>query len=90
MHFIPSSLEKSILAQQVVDSRAYALLLILATPAVADDWPLFRGPNYSGVSAERGWTTNWPTSGPRAAWRADVGIRASSVVTVGNRVITIR
>lgn len=89
MHLIPKTAEKSILARQVVGLWAYGLVLILATPAVADDWPFFRGPNYSGVSAELGWTADWPASGPRAAWRAEVGVGASSVVTVGNRVITM-
>ena len=69
--------------------RVCATLLLLVVPAVADDWPFFRGPNNNGVSAESGWTTQWPTSGPKVAWKADAGIGVSSVVVVGNRVITM-
>ena len=69
--------------------RTCAVLLISALPAAADDWPFFRGPNCSGVSGESGWTTQWPASGPKVAWKADAGIGASSVVVAGNRVITM-
>ena len=61
-------------------SLVWATLLILAAPAAANDWAFFRGPNNSGVSAESGWTTHWPASGPKVAWKAGVGIGASSVV----------
>lgn len=62
---------------------------LLATPASADDWPFFRGPASSGISAETDWTANWPASGPEVAWRTNVGIGASSVVVVGNRLFTM-
>ena len=61
----------------------------LTAPAMADDWPFFRGPNYNGISAESGWTTDWPDSGPVIAWRKNVGFGVSSVVVAGNRVITM-
>ena len=31
-----------------------AVLLAVATPAAADDWPHLRGPSYAGTSAEIG------------------------------------
>ena len=64
-------------------------LLTLAATTLADDWPFFRGPNHNGVSTESGWTTDWPDSGPKIAWRKNVGIGVSSVVVAGNRVITM-
>ena len=70
-------------------SRTCAMLLTIVAPAAADDWPFFRGPNFNGVSSESRWTAEWPASGPKVAWRVDVGIGASSVVVVGNRVITM-
>ncbi|MHC4401105.1 MAG: PQQ-binding-like beta-propeller repeat protein [Planctomycetota bacterium] len=70
-------------------SLAFAAVFTLAVPAVADDWPFFRGPAHNGVSAESGWTARWPASGPKVAWRADVGVGASSVVVVGSRLITM-
>ena len=69
--------------------RVGAALLTLAAPAMADDWPFFRGPSFDGVSSESGWTTEWPRTGPVVAWRADVGIGVSSVVVKGNRVVTM-
>jgi len=41
------------------------------------------------VSADSGWTDRWPAAGPKVAWKADVGIGASSVAVVGNRVFTM-
>jgi len=65
------------------------MLLTIVASAAADDWPFFRGPNLNGISSESGWTAEWPASGPKIAWRADVGIGASSVVVAGSRVITM-
>jgi outer membrane protein assembly factor BamB len=68
---------------------AAVTLLMLAVPAAADDWPFFRGPHNNGVSVESGWSTEWATSGPKIAWRKDVGVGVSSFVVVGRRVITM-
>ena len=89
MQTIPSRVEKSILARRSVAAPVCAALLILAGPAAADDWRFFRGPNCNGVSTETGWTCQWPQAGPKVAWRADVGIGASSVVVAGDRVLTM-
>jgi outer membrane protein assembly factor BamB len=89
MQTISSGVGKSILARQTVAARVGAALLILAGPAAADDWRFFRGPNCNGISAETGWTSNWPQAEPKVSWRADVGIGASSVVVAGDRVLTM-
>ena len=89
MHSSPSRVRKSILARWIINVSACAVLLITADPAAADDWRFFRGPNGNGVSVETDWTCQWPEAGPTVAWRADVGIGASSVVVDGNRVITM-
>jgi len=62
-----------------------ALLIVLAVPALAADWPHYRGPDYNGVSAE----ADFDATKMDVAWKADVGIGASSVVVVGDRVITM-
>ena len=80
---------RSVLARWGPALRPCAVLLILAGWAAADDWPFLRGPSCNGVSAETGWTAQWPATGPKIAWRTDVGIDASSVVVVGGRVITM-
>ncbi len=60
-----------------------------STPAVADDWSFFRGPNHNGISLESGWLTDWPSDGPPVAWRKDLGVGVSSFAVVGNRVLTM-
>ena len=61
-----------------------ALLASLCLPAIAADWPHYRGPDYNGISTE-----DFDPSGLKIAWKADVGIGASSVVVEGDRVITM-
>ena len=48
----------------------------------ADDWPHWRGPNYNGISQEKGWLDHWPEEGPPILWRANVGIGFSSFAVV--------
>src|SRR2546422_3381832 len=54
--------------------------------ARANDWPQWRGPMRNGISAER---FNWPASGPKRVWAAQLGEGFSSVAVVGNRVYTV-
>lgn len=63
--------------------------LILALSSHADDWPFFRGPNRDGISAETGWKTAWPEAGPSIAWEAEAGVGCASIVTTGDRVVTM-
>lgn len=63
-------------------------LALLGFPAVrAEDWPNFRGPGHNGVSAEKGWRSEWPGEAP-VAWRAQVGLGFSSVVVAKGRAAT--
>jgi outer membrane protein assembly factor BamB len=54
---------------------AFAIPLAGATVVVsAEDWPQWRGPDRTGVSAETGLLAAWPAGGPRLVWRvADLG-----------------
>ncbi len=54
---------------------------------VADDWPHFRGPMRTGVSAEKGWSPEALAS-PKTAWKAQVGLGFSSIVVAGGRAVT--
>ena len=54
----------------------------------ADDWPCFRGPAHNGVSAEKGWRSDWPAEGPPVAWKAEVGLGFSSIVVAKGRAAT--
>src|SRR5262245_8835122 len=44
--------------------------VLAATQAFALDWPQWRGPDRSGVSAEKGLLKSWPATGPRLLWKA--------------------
>jgi outer membrane protein assembly factor BamB len=47
-----------------------ACLALSALPALADDWPQWRGPNRDGVSKEAGLLRDWPGGGPKLLWAA--------------------
>lgn len=57
--------------------------------AQAGDWPQWRGAAHNGISTEKGWLDQWPAAGPAIAWRAQVGLGASSFVVGGGRVYTM-
>ncbi|MCP4654926.1 MAG: PQQ-binding-like beta-propeller repeat protein [bacterium] len=61
--------------------------MFLSTPAIADDWPGWRGPERSGKSAETGLLGEWPSAGPPLAWRIDGVGRGFSGVAVANGMI---
>lgn len=57
--------------------------LMAALPAVADDWPQWRGVNRDGTSGETGLLKSWPDGGPKLLWKAtglSEGFSAFSVV----------
>jgi len=68
---------------------ALAASLALCTTATAGDWPAWRGPDRTGISAETGWRTNWAQTPPEVLWQIDVGKGFSTVSVVGNRVYTM-
>lgn len=44
-------------------------LALLCPPALAADWPQWRGPNRDGISPETGLLKEWPKDGPPLAWK---------------------
>jgi outer membrane protein assembly factor BamB len=63
-----------------------ALLLLLAAPAAAEDWPQFRGPTGQGHSTERGLPLEWSES-RNIVWKTPVpGAGWSSPVVAGSQV----
>lgn len=65
-------------------------LAITALPAVGSDWPMFRGPDRTGVSKETGLLKSWPEKGPPLAWKAEgLGVGFSSVSVMDDRVFTM-
>ncbi|HUF46783.1 MAG TPA: PQQ-binding-like beta-propeller repeat protein [Vicinamibacterales bacterium] len=53
-------------------------------------WPQWRGPDRTGVSADRGLLTSWPEGGPRRLWAASgLGQGFSSVAVADGRILTM-
>jgi len=67
---------------------AFAVALTTAVMAApAPDWPQWRGPDRTGVSAETGLLTAWPASGPGVVWTAqNLGEGYGSLAVAGDRV----
>ena len=61
----------------------------LPASAPAAPWPFYRGLEYDGKSPETEFVKTWDSDGPKIAWRADVGVGASSMVAVDGKVITM-
>lgn len=59
-----------------------------AAAASTTDWPQWRGPERTGISAETGWMAQWPAP-PRTVWKAAVGEGYSSVAVAAGRVYTM-
>lgn len=54
------------------------LILLLSSPAVADDWAQFQGPRGNGTSPEKNLLRSWPEGGPTVLWRAPIRMGWSS------------
>ena len=66
-----------------------AAFLTSCPGALGADWPNWRGPDYSGVSSEPGWSTDWPQDGPRVLWEASLGPGFASMAVSKGRVINM-
>ena len=67
---------------------ALGVFAAVSPPAVADDWPGFRGVNVDGISTER---DVFPADGKfslKIAWKVPLGSGYSSVAVAGGRVVT--
>ena len=65
-----------------------SIIFAICQVATAADWPHWRGPQHNGISSEADWNTQWPTSGPKVLWKAQVGLGFSSFVIADGRVFT--
>jgi outer membrane protein assembly factor BamB len=62
-------------------------LVVSARPAVADEWPQWRGPQRNGISRETGLLQAWPEGGPKLLWEVkDIGNGYSTPSVVGGRI----
>jgi outer membrane protein assembly factor BamB len=70
--------------------RVLLLIVLLAGPLHAGDWPQWRGPQRDGISGEKGLLDRWPKEGPRLLWQAKgLGSGYSSVAIAGGRIYTL-
>jgi outer membrane protein assembly factor BamB len=68
---------------------AASLVLAAALPALADDWPKFRGPRADGHSSESGILETWGADGPEILWRVPLGEGFSGISIVGGKLFTM-
>jgi outer membrane protein assembly factor BamB len=68
--------------------RALPILLLLAPPSQAQNWPSFRGPNASGVAEGHPTAVSWDATKPAGVrWKAEIpGLAVSSPVVWGDTV----
>ena len=65
------------------------MCLFALIPALAGDWPHWRGPNRDGISTEPGFSTDWPKEGPKQLWKAEIGAGFSSVSISSGRLFAL-
>ncbi|HYT92469.1 MAG TPA: PQQ-binding-like beta-propeller repeat protein [Gemmataceae bacterium] len=64
--------------------------LAFALPALAADWPQWRGPDRTGVSKETGLLQQWPKGGPKLLWTyRNAGLGFSTTAIVSDRIYTL-
>lgn len=59
-----------------------APLLLALLPAGAADWPIHRGPDRNGISAE----ADWQVGKPKTVWKANIGLGYAGMVVAGGKV----
>jgi outer membrane protein assembly factor BamB len=63
---------------------------IVATCALAADWPQWRGPQRNGISPETGLLKTWPADGPKMLWQLkDIGSGYSTPAVVGEHLFLL-
>ncbi|MCX5674485.1 MAG: hypothetical protein NTX87_05710, partial [Planctomycetota bacterium] len=66
-----------ILAGVITMAALFAFAAQAAAPAAgaaSTDWPQWRGPDRTGISAETGWRTDWAANPPKVLWKKNVGV----------------
>jgi outer membrane protein assembly factor BamB len=62
-------------------------IVCMTLTASAADWPHWRGPNYDGISPEKGFATTWKEA-PKTLWEKPIGAAFSTFACVGDKVYT--
>ncbi len=66
----------------------FTLIGLLASTAIADHWPQFRGPHGDGIALHGAITADFQGGEARVAWNGDVGVGYSAVAVVNGRLYT--
>ncbi len=53
------------------------------------DWPRWLGSDFTGISSDNDWQSDWGDEGPTVAWEAQLGTGYSSVSVVGDRLFSM-
>jgi outer membrane protein assembly factor BamB len=72
-----------------VGSWSVAVLLLIASPTLAGDWPQFLGPQRNGTSDETGLIDAFPETGPEIVWSVDGGVGMSGIAVVDGTACTL-
>lgn len=70
-------------------SLLLTLIVSIAAPLAAGDWPQFLGPQRNGLSDETGLLDAWPANGPAEVWRVPGGVGMSGIAVSGGRAFTL-
>src|SRR5690349_13703036 len=70
----------------IANSVSIAFLLLIGSVASAEDWPQFRGPNASGVSASKQALPTTFSTAENLAWSAKIGDGIGSPIVVQGKV----
>ncbi len=70
-------------------AASLGLVIGLAAPGRAEDWPQWLGPDRSGISKEKGWRSTFGADGPTMLWKTRVGAGYSSVAVSKGRLYTL-
>jgi outer membrane protein assembly factor BamB len=62
------------------------MLLSMAGPAAADDWPQWLGPQRDGIWREKGILDKFPAGGPKVLWRRTIGGGYAGPAVAGGKV----
>ena len=66
------------------------VLAVLALPAVATDWPTFRGSDRTALAPDTDLLEAWPTDGPPLLWETKgAGRGYASPAIAGDRIFTL-
>jgi outer membrane protein assembly factor BamB len=68
-------------------TRVLACAILASATAFAADWPQFLGPSRNGIYVGAPLNEKWPSTGPRALWRKQIGQGLSGPVVAGKRLI---